>query len=216
MVKERVSYLDQCLRISPYNEAAWLELSQLAKEGEIKLAELPILSWHLNNLFETFAQYPDFTWTIFDDLLTIQPAISERVKRYEQVVAMYEQAGRPDLACDARLKLADYQAEQKRWKTAANGLAFTIKKFPGEGRYVPRLMEKLQEVCGKYKGGIDLLAKFYVEVLPTIPGKRGNEPSKHCIAMYEQAIAFFKENKKAKYIPALESELARVRQGQRR
>jgi hypothetical protein len=215
-VTERVSYLDQCLRVSGHNEEAWLELAQLAKNGDLKPAHLPTVSFHLNNLFKTFAQYPDFVWKIFDDLLTVQPSVSEKARRYEQLVAMDEQAGRPDLACGARLKLAELQCEQKKWKTAANGLAFTIKKFPSEGRYVPRLMEKLQEVCANYKGGTDLLAQFYLDVLPTIPGKRGNKPSQYCIKMYEQAIAFFKENHKDKVVPALEAELARVKNGQRK
>jgi hypothetical protein len=34
--------------------------------------------------------------------------------------------------------------------------------------------------------------------------------------MYEQAIAFFKENHKDKVVPALEAELARVKSGQRK
>jgi hypothetical protein len=215
-VKQRVSYLDQCLRVSPYNEEAWVELAQMAKNGDLQPTHLPTVSFHLNNLYKTFAQYPDFVWKIFDDLLTVQPSVSERIRRYEQLVAMDEQAGRPDLACSARLKLSEYQCEQKKWKTAANGLAFTIKKFPSEGRYVPRLMEKLQEVCSNYKGGTDLLVQFYLDFLPTIPGKRGNKPSQYCIKMYEQAIAFFKENHKDKVVPALEAELTRIKNGQRK
>jgi hypothetical protein len=209
----RLSYLDRTLHISSHSEWAWLEMARLAKAGEAKGP--PILS-HMETLLNVFAKFPDFTWKVFDDLLSAAPDESSRSRLYAKLVGLYEQAGRPDLACEARFKLADLQVNRKLNKTAAEGLAFTIRKFPTEGRYVPKLMEKLQEVCKSYKGGTDLLGKFYLEVLPSIPRKRGDEPSAYCIKMYEQAIAFFKENQKDKVATALETELDRVRRGERR
>ena len=72
---------------------------------------------------------------------------------YERLVHAFEAAGRPDLACQARLKWAEYPFEQKQWLPAAKGLSQTINKFPDEGRYVPQMMTKLQEACGQFKGG---------------------------------------------------------------
>src|SRR5262249_52446738 len=134
-----------------------------------------------------------------------------------------EVGGRPDLACDARLRLADVQCEQKRFKSAATGLAFTIEKFPTEGRYVPKLMDKLQEVCKRFPEGTKLLMDFYLRVLPKIPPTRAGEVSKYCVEMHEQAIAFLKENrdsipkdKKNTIIPALEGRLAQIKSGGKR
>jgi hypothetical protein len=216
-LKGKIGYLDRCLKVSPYNEEAWLELARMARDRELTPAHLPLVVTHLNNLIKTFNQYPDFVWQVFNDLLTVQPDIVDRTKRYEQFVGQLERAGRADLACEARLKLADLQGEQKKWKLAADGLAATIAKFPNEGRYVPRVMTKLQEVCRNYKEGTERLGQFYLQVLPAIPGKRGKEPSKHCIAMYEQAITFFKENppKNKQIVPALEAELTLVRAGRK-
>jgi hypothetical protein len=121
--------------------------------------------------------------------------------------------GRPDLACEARLKLVGYQLDAKDHRRAFDGLANTVRKFPAEGRYVPRMTEKLQEVAKGFKGGPDLLARFYLEVLPKVPARRGDELSKYCVAMHEQAIAFLKDNGKAKEAALVEQNLARVKGG---
>ncbi len=209
----RLSYLDRTLRVSSYDEAVWLELARMAKSGEAKGPQRQAVLRHAETLLHVFSKFPDFTWKVFDDLLQAVPDVGDRGRLYAQMVYAYEQAGRPDLACEARLKLTELQVGQKRFNSAAQGLAGTIRKFPSEGRYVPRLMEKLQEVCKNYKGGTELLAKFYLDVLPAIPTKRGKEPSQYCIKMYEQAIAFFKDNRKDKVASQLETQLAQVRAG---
>jgi hypothetical protein len=49
------------------------------------------------------------------------------------------------------------------------------------------MMDKLQEVCKQHKGGTELLAKFYLELLPAIKSERAGEVSRYCIDMYQQA-----------------------------
>ena len=49
-------------------------------------------------------------------------------------------------------------AGQKKWQTAAEGLLTTVNRFPTEGRYVPKMTLKMQDVCANYKGGNDRLA----------------------------------------------------------
>src|SRR5262249_30604261 len=127
----------------------------------------------------------------------------------------YEQLGRPDLACEARLKLVEHQVETMDFQKAATGLMTTIRKFPAEGRYIPKMMEKLQDVAKQYKAGTEQLVKFYQELLPRIPAKRGDEVSKYCVKMYEQAVAFYKENNKSREATAAEQQLARVKSGGR-
>jgi hypothetical protein len=221
---KRLSYIDRCLKVNPMNEAAWQELAGLARAGEFKGREQSLAALdHVETLLKTFRANPDFSWKVFDDLTSAQPDVQQRTRLYEKVVAMYEVGGRPDLACDARLRLADLQCEQKRFKPAATGLAFTIEKFPTEGRYVPKLMDKLQEVCKHFPEGTKLLVDFYLRVLPKIPPTRAGEVSKYCVEMHEQAIAFLKDNresipkdKKNTIIPALEGRLNQIKSGGRR
>jgi hypothetical protein len=211
----QLSYLDRTLKVSAYDESVWLELARMAKAGEIKGPNRQALLNHMETLLHTFAKFPDFTWKVFDDLLLAIPDESQRVQLYDHLVKLYEGAGRPDLACEARFKLAELHVAQKRYNLAAQGIAATIRKFPSEGRYVPRLMEKLQEVCKKYPGGTEVLGKFYLDILPAVPAKRGSEPSTYCIKMYEQAIAFFKDNQKDKVVAQLQTQLDRVKRGER-
>jgi hypothetical protein len=100
--------------------------------------------------------------------------------------------------------------------TAAKGLRQTIDRFPAEGRYVPKMMTKLQEACAQFKDGNQFLGKFYLDVLSRIPPTRGDEPSKYCISMYEQAIEFYKEQKKDKTVADLEAQLRVVKAGKKK
>jgi len=61
----------------------------------------------LDKLFITFARVPDFTWKVFDDLAAYQPDAKQRNAMFVRLCGLYEAAERPDLACEARLKLAD-------------------------------------------------------------------------------------------------------------
>jgi hypothetical protein len=211
--KGKLNYLDKCLAICPYNEAAWLALAKMSRNDELKKEHLSTMMSHADKLLKTFTNFPDFTWKVLEDLLALQKNQSERSKLFDRLVHLYENAGRPDLACEARIQLADYQVEAKKFQDAANGIANTIRKFPDEGRYVPKMMEKLQEVCKQYKGGTDLLGSFYLELLPHIKPSRAGEVSKYCVNMYKQAIAFFQENKKDMIAADLSNKLAKIERG---
>jgi hypothetical protein len=120
----------------------------------------------------TFANFPDFTWRVFDNLVQYQKNDKQRNKYYERLVQAYEAGGRPDLACEARLLLCDYLLEEGRSKDVIAELAYTNKKFPEEGRYVPRLLDKLETVCEGIKGADQQLLQFYQEFIPMIPQKK--------------------------------------------
>ncbi len=210
----QLKYLDNCQAICAYNEESWLSVAQLAKEGAIKKADTALA--YRDRLFKTFNNYPDFIWKVFDDLTSAQTDPAERVKLFERFIGNCERAGRADLACKARLRAAELLAEQKKWKDAALGLVNTILKFPAEGRYIPDLMTKLEEVCKEFKEGNDNLARFYVAVLPRIPTKRGDAISEHCVTMYTKAIAFYKSIKQDRVAAGLDVELQRIKTTGRR
>jgi hypothetical protein len=166
-----------------------------------------------NKAFTTFANFPDFCWALFDPLLTHQYDKFQRASVYEKAVTKFESLGRPDLACECRIKLADYQVEAKDYKKAAEGLAITIGKFPSEGRYVPKMMAKMQEICSlkEYKDGVKKLAAFYVQLLPAVPKARGNEVSEYCVKLHEQALVWLKENKQDKEAAQVQAWLGQLK-----
>ena len=215
---QQVAYLKKVHDIFPSDEKAWLELAKLFKDG--KATDEIQTTLMADRALTTFARYPDFSWRVLDDLMTPVTDKAKRTRLFEKYVASYEILARPDLACEARLKLAEYQAEAKDYKKAADGIAVTCLKFPSEGRYVPKMMTKLEEICKDYKGtsagnGTKLLGEFYVKFLPLIPKRRGDEVSKYCVAMYEQGIAFLESNNKAVEAAGLKQQLNAIKAGRK-
>ena len=209
--KQQLAYLNRVLTLFPMSDAAWLELAALHKEG--KLTDASEATRLVDRAVNVFAKFPDFSWKVVDDLLTPQKDKQFRTRTFEKLVASYELLGRPDLACEARLKLVEYQVDAKDQKKAFNGLAFTIRRFPDEGRYIPKMMTRMHEVAKDIKGGNEMMCNFYLEILPRIPPNRGNEVSKFCVEMHKQGIAYLKENNKSKDATLIEQNLARITNG---
>lgn len=207
--RQQLAYLNKVLTLYPMCDAAWLELAALHRDG--KLTDSVEATRLVDKALVTFARFPDFSWKVVDDLLTPQKDKVYRTRTFEKMVAAYENLGRPDLGCEARMKLVEYQAEAKDFKKAFDGLAVTVRKFPEEGRYVPRMVTRMQEVAKDIKGGPDLMAKFYLEILPRVPARRGDEVSTYCVKLHEQAIAYLKDCNKPKETAAVAQMLSRVK-----
>ncbi|MBC8115509.1 MAG: hypothetical protein H7062_14080, partial [Candidatus Saccharimonas sp.] len=188
---QEIVFLNDIIELCPGNEAAWQHVAKLAREGKITTDSYRFMTAMFDKLFRTFANFPDFTWKVFDDLVQYQKNDKQRNKYYERLVQMYEAAGRADLSCEARLRLSDYLLEEGRTKEVIAGLAFTIKKFADEGRYVPKMLDKLEQVCAGVKGTDQQVLQFYQEFIPLIPPKRGTESSPYCMRMLERAVKKF-------------------------
>lgn len=193
-VAARLSFLAKVVEFCPGNEAAWTAVADMSREGVIAKEHGKQVTKAVNGLFVTFAKFPDFTWKIFDDLIAFQDNRKQRATLYERLVVLCEQAGRPDLACEARLKYTEHLVEDEQCKQAIAGLAFTIMKFPEEGRYVPKMLDKLEEICTQVPGMESQLTQFYRNFLPRVPRMRMDRPSPYCIKVYERAIEVFRRN----------------------
>jgi hypothetical protein len=209
--KQQLAYLNKVLLVYPMCGEAWEELAALHKDG--KLTNAQEATRLVDRAVNVFAKFPDFSWKIVDDLLTPQKDKQYRTRTFEKLVNSYELLGRPDLACEARLKLVEYQTEAKDHKKAFNGLAYTVRKFPAEGRYVPKMVAKMQDVAKDIKGGEVLMAKFWLEILPRVPARRGNEVSEYCVKLHQQALTSLKEMNKPREAAVVEQSLAKVKAG---
>lgn len=203
--EQQKKYLDGVLAVFPYAERAWLELAAMARDG--RLTNPDTANTLAVKAFDAFARHPDFSWQLLPDLMKPVANKTTRTKLYERAVVAYETLGRPDLACEARLTLAGLQEDGQEYKKAADGLAQTIRKFPDEGRYVPKMMTELAGLCGRFDGGTDLLAKFYLDLLPKVPKTRGTEVSDYCLKLHEQAFDFFTACKKPKEAEVVRKQL---------
>ncbi|MEK6259673.1 MAG: putative Ig domain-containing protein [Planctomycetota bacterium] len=208
---QEIVFLNEIIEMCPGNEAAWQQVAKLARDGRVTTESYRLVTAMFDKLFRTFANFPDFTWQVFDDLVQYQKNDKQRNKFYERLVQMYEAGGRPDLACEARLRLSDYLLEEGRSKDVIAGLAFTIKKFPEEGRYVPKLLDKLERVCEGIKGADQQVLQFYQEFIPLIPPKRGNEPSEYCMKMLDRAVKKFTAAGQAQQAQVFANQLAKLK-----
>ena len=213
---DQVRYHEQVIALSPGNEEAWKGLARIARElkGERRYSkQMKVL---MDKLFSNFAQFPDFTWEVFGDLAAFYDNDKQRNALYEQLVQLYESAGRPDLACEARLVLADGQVAAGRSLDAIEGLAFTIRKFPQEGRYVPKILDKLETLCAGTKDADAKLVQFYAEFLPAIPQMRGNEPSDYCMDMFKRGISLFTRCGETQLAQSCQAQLEQIQAGKGR
>lgn len=206
--KARLKFLDGVLKLSQHNEAAWLELARMAKSGDLGKEDKELVRWYASRLSTIFQKYPDFSWKIANDFLTLNNDNREyRNQLYDHLAQMYEKANRPDLVCECRLKWAELQKEDATTATAtkqtsinnqtAKGLGDSIKKFPDEGRYVPKLLAAMKDVATN-KTSKDMLAAVYVDLANRASPRRGDEVSKYYVATVKQAMEYLKEEKKTK------------------
>ena len=151
-VGDQIVFLDQLIRLCPGNEAAWHTVASMSREGLVSTDHAKMMMGIVNGMFVTFAAFPDFTWEIFDDLIAFQDQPKNRDLLYSQLMELYERAGRPDLSCQARLKFTDILVEEKRQKEAILGLATAVMRLPDEGRYVPLMLDRMEELCDEIEG----------------------------------------------------------------
>jgi hypothetical protein len=215
-INDQFAYMSRTIELCPGNEPAWIALSQLASNEQVKEKHRKQMVGILNQLFTTFANFPDFTWTIFDDLIQYEDRLEERIKLYERLTLLYQAAQRPDLACEARLRLTDLLTEAGRELEAVDGLAATIYAFVDEGRYVPRMLDRIELICRNLDGATPHLLRFYNTFLPRIPQMRGDRPSPYCMEMFERAIALFRQHGELGAAQMCEAQLAEIRAGRGR
>ena len=212
-VEEQLLFLNKVITLCPGSEEAWHALAAMSRDGTITNKQVKRLKQAIENLFRIFAKMPDFTWKVFDDLIAYYDKPREKNALYRRLIGLYVKSGRPDLTCEARLKLTDYLLKQEKPEEAVRGLSATILAFPDEGRYVPRMLDKLELICQGIEGSDPLVVQFYKNFLPTIPQMSGDRPSPYCMKMFQRGIDRFKQAGQTALAQAYEGQLAKIRSG---
>jgi hypothetical protein len=192
--KAKMAFIDKCMRVCPQSDEPWQAMAALVTSKVMDEESMKALRARVPTVLTSFKNYPDFVVGTFKVLAAnFEPA--EQIKLNQQAVTLCEKAGRPDLSCDVRLRISDSLVKDKKWQTAAEGLITTIYRFPTEGRYIPKLTQKLQDIAPNYKGGTERLAQVYLDIVPRlyVYYKTDNEAEYHK-TMYKQAIGFFEAN----------------------
>ncbi len=108
------------------------------------------------------------------------------------MLAICLKANRPDLVCTTRLKIVKLQRERKELTAALDGLANTVKAFPTEGRYVPRLLTEAEEFAAEVRTGPKIMAELYVLLAPALVRHYGAN-TEYGERVYKQGKALFLE-----------------------
>lgn len=188
-------------------------MASLVREGKLNKSDSRTLNAVVERMFTTFKNVPDFTLDVFEDMVCYVDEGKPRNAMYERLIDLYDAAKRPDLSCAARLKLTELLLAQQQSTAAVEGLAATIKRFPGEGNYVPRMLDKMEQICRDIDGAEPQMLKFYTEYLPLVPKKRGNEVSDYCVTIYTRAIKRFQEAGREDLARKTAAELELIRAG---
>jgi len=194
---KRLDYLGKVINVNPFAVDAWKRIATMVRDGEIDKKDATALKKYPNLLLQHMVAFPDFTWEVFDDLVSFESWKKQRGENYGKLCSFYEAAKRPDLACKARIKYAKYLVEDGRTPEALKGLAATCMMFPEEGTIIPDILDEMDRLCALVPEKNDVnrkaMATFYKTFLPKIPQKRGRTPSPYCMALYERAIKLFDE-----------------------
>jgi hypothetical protein len=212
--RDELAFLGEVAKLCPGNTDAWRKIAALTRAGAFDAKTRRLPEQALGDLFRTFANFPDFTWTVFDDMVAFEPDLKKRIGFYERLLGLYIGAQRPDLAAAARLKLTDMLLEDGQRDAAGNGLVQTLLAFADDGRYVRPMLDKLESICGTGAAEAAIMDAFWNVFLPRVPQMRGDEPTPHAISMHQRAIAWFTSRGNAQAVQSLQAELAKIQAGQ--
>ena len=192
-VEQELDVLEAVIDLSPGNQTVWRAVAQLAKSGRVTVELNPRLDGLRDRCLKTFANCPDFVCQIIDDLLAYEPDLSRRLPTYDKLLQLWASTARPDLTCQLRWQLTDQLTADKQYLAALGGLAQTIKRFPDEGRQIPRLLDKYEQVAQHVEDGQAKTLKLYQELMPLIPRRRQSQTSPFYLEMLARAAQRFRQ-----------------------
>jgi hypothetical protein len=213
-VGQQFAFLAEVARLCPGNTDAWLGMAAINKGGNVDGKDRRMAVKMLDELFRTYANFPDFTWVVFDDMIGYEPELKKRIGLYQRLVAMYIKAQRADLATKAQLKLTDMLLEDGQVEVAGNGLIQMLMAFADDGRNVRPALEKLEDLCGSHgEQGAAILDVFWKNFLPRVPKTRGGTPTEHAHQMHLRALLWFQKRGNAAAVQAVQLEIAKMQAG---
>ncbi len=192
--EQRISYLMKIIELCPCNRRAWIQVANVMRSEESQSEKFSNKDQVVDKFISAFAKKPDFTWMIFQEMISYEDDLNKKIQLYQKLIRLYQRNGRPDLGSNAKIAISSLQIESGNTEDAIEGLAVAIMDLADDARVMPPMLDKLEAICGDDKELKTKLVAFYKKFLPKIPETRGKRPSPHCIEMYERGIATFKKS----------------------
>ena len=168
-VTDQLVFLNQVIKLCPGNEEAWIAMSKISREGGVAKDYHRQMMIVVDHLFRTFADFPDFTWKVFDDLIAFQDVAEASATRptpgWSRSMSRRDVS---DLACEARLKLSDYLVDDHRARDAIEGLGRPSRCSPAKAVTCRRCWINWKESARTSRGG----GRYAAVVLSAVPAAR--------------------------------------------
>jgi hypothetical protein len=210
---QELDFLESVTVLNPGCQAAWKAIAAFARSTLAEPLMKPRLVALRERCFKTFVNCPDFLCVITDDLLAYEPDLAQRVLQYERLLQLWTNSGRRDLACRIRGLIADQQVQAGQFDAAMGGLAQTIKRFPDEGRSLPRLLDQYESIAEKMPEGQAKVIKLYQDLLPLIPRRRQGQTSLFYLEMLARTARYLERAGQAKAAKMYLDQLKKLQAG---
>lgn len=199
---QQIALLEEIIDLEPLNRGLWNHLQKIVKRLDGDETYSPQVERLMAKLCATFKAYPDVTWRMGTRMVTHFKEIGVRKKVYDQMAASFQAAKRRDLFCATQLLIADILVQQGKPGEAMTRLVDCATAFPDEGRYVPQLLDKIDEIVSATPALRDDRVSFYEAFFPDALNRQGGKPTKYTNGLYTRAVKVFEESDKPQLVEA--------------
>ena len=212
-LEQELDLFDSVIGLSPGNQAVWDTVASRTQAARSNGELRPRLDKLRDRCIKTFTNCPDAVCRIIDNLLDYDADLERRMLTYERLLQLWTSTGRPDLACELRLKMTRQLKSDKQYQAALGGLAQTIKRFPDEGRHIPQLLDEYERVAQNLEDGQAKVLKLYQELMPLIPRRRQGQTSPFYMEMLDRAASRYAQAGETKPAQAYADQLKKLKAG---
>jgi len=89
---QKSDFLSQALALNPWCEQAWAAATKISDGEELDRLREKQMNTIINQLFQTFARFPDFTLTVCEDLIQFNEDIGNQFKAWHRLRDVYSAA----------------------------------------------------------------------------------------------------------------------------
>ena len=190
----QIQLMESIIDAQPLNRGSWIRLGSVLKQFQGQEEYSSKVRTLVGRLKNTFENYPDVTWRVGTGMILHFGDTKVQAKMYEDLATTFEAAKRRDLVCEARLIRAQLLLDQERPNDAIETLAYCATSYPDEGRYLSRILDKIDAISAATPAAAPLLVKLYQELLPLYFKAQGGKPVKHTQRLYDRAVKVFTDN----------------------
>jgi hypothetical protein len=191
---QQIELMEAITDAEPLNRTSWFYLAKVVNRFRGQLEYSERVKAIMPRLTRTFKKYPDVTWRVGTSLIAHFEDIESQREMYEQLAKTFERAKRRDLVCESRLICAQFLVDEKRPIDAIETLADCVSRYPDEGRYIPKLLDKIEAISSATPDSAPRLVEIYKSFLPSYFKAPGVKPAHYSRKVFQRAVKVFSDH----------------------